>query len=446
MINSTGQRRYVLFLLFVVSVFNYVDRTILSILQVPIKADLGLSDAQLGALTGLSFALFYATLSLPIARLADRWIRKHLISGSLAIWSGMTALTGLATNFTSLVFFRIGVAVGEAGSIPATHSMIADLYPPASRATALAVWGLSLPVGMLFGYSVAGALAEAVGWRMSFAIIGIAGLLFVPILVFTMREPARGQFDPVQPAADATPTTKQALRQLWQIKTFRYLVAAGACHAFAWYSVNSWNAPFYTRVHGVSLGQTALYLALVNGFGSALGMYLGGRLSDHFGSKDPRNRARVVAIALFVMVPFALLQYMVTSVEWSLALGAVSLTLMLVYYGPIIAIAQLLVPANMRAFTSAVLMLVLNLFGLGLGPFVTGYLSDVLVAQFGMTIDSLRYAISFAVLFSLLGGWLFWRASNLLPHEMLKKTDEPSPEPTPATGQSPVAIGAAQAN
>jgi predicted MFS family arabinose efflux permease len=427
---STGQRRYVLFLLFMVSVFNYVDRTILSILQVPIKADLGLSDSQLGALTGLSFALFYATLSLPIARLADRWIRKYLIGGSLAIWSGMTALTGLATSFSSLVFYRVGVAVGEAGSIPATHSMIADLYPANARATALAIWGLSLPVGMMFGYSVAGALAEAVGWRMAFAVIGIAGLVFAPILLFTMREPVRGRFDPV-PVAKVVPSTKQALRQLWETRTFRYLVAAGAFHAFAWYSVNSWNAPFYVRVHGMSLAQTSVYLALVNGIGSAIGMYMGGRLSDHFGRNDPRARARVVAIALFVMVPFALFQYFVTSTELSLALGAVSLTLMLVYYGPIIAIAHMLVPANMRAFTSAVLMLVLNLFGLGLGPFLTGMLSDALVTHLGMADVSLRYAISCSVLFSLLGGWMFWRASNSLPREMLQKPEK-APEPVEA--------------
>lgn len=433
---TPAQRRYVVFLLFVVSVFNYIDRTILSILQVPIKADLGLSDAQLGALTGLSFALFYATLSLPIARLADRWMRKGLIAGSLAIWSGMTALTGLATNFASLVFYRIGVAVGEAGSIPATHSMLADLYPPRSRATAIAVWGLSLPVGMLFGYSLAGALAEAVGWRMSFALIGIAGLIFAPILLWTMREPKRGQFDPVGASAAAMPSTKEALQRLWRIKTFRYLVAGGACHAFAWYSVNAWSAPFYVRVHEMSLGQTSFYLALLNGIGSAVGMYLGGHLSDRFGRKDPRNRARVVAIAMFVMVPASLAQFLVGSAQWSLALAAVSLTLMLVYYGPIIAIAQLLVPANMRAFTSAVLMLVLNLFGLGLGPLLTGYLSDVLTTQWGMTTDSLRFALSFAVLFSLLGGWMFWRASNLLPGEMLDQAGEP-PAPVPAPSGSP---------
>ncbi|AYH45085.1 MFS transporter [Azoarcus sp. DN11] len=431
---SAGQRRYVLFLLFMVSVFNYIDRTILSILQVPIKADLGLSDSQLGALTGLSFALFYSTLSLPIARLADRWTRKYLIAGSLAIWSGMTSLTGLATSFTSLLFYRVGVAAGEAGSIPATHSMIADLYPASARATALSVWGLSLPVGMMFGFSIAGALADAVGWRMAFAVVGVAGLVLVPILTFTMREPKRGQFDLAPATALPAPSAREALSRLWGLKTYRYLVVAGAFHAFAWYSVNSWSAPFYVRVHEMSLAQTSLYLALVNGFGSAAGMYLGGRLSDHFGKNDPRARARVVAIALFVMVPFALCQYFVASAEVSMALGAVSQTLMLVYYGPIIAIAHMLVPANMRAFTSAVLMLVLNLFGLGLGPFVTGLLSDTLVAHMGMAEHSLRYAISFSVLFSLMGGWMFWRASNSLPHEMLHKSEKSSPEPVVPAG------------
>lgn len=425
---NPGRRRYVLFLLFIVSVFNYVDRTILSILQVPIKDDLGLSDLQLGALTGLAFALFYTTLSLPIARLADRWIRKHIIAGSLGVWSAMTALTGLATSYASLVFFRIGVAAGEAGSLPATHSMIADLYPPTRRATALAIWGLSLPVGMMFGYTVAGALAEAVGWRVAFAVIGVAGLLFVPVLVFTMREPVRGQFDEVQGNVDATRSAWQAVRHLWEIKTYRYLVAGGACHAFAWYAVNSWSAPFYVRVHELSLADTSVYLALVNGIGSAVGMYLGGRLSDHFGLRDPRARARVVAIALFVMTPIALLQFTVASAPLSMTLGAATFTLMLVYYGPTIAIAHLLVPANMRAFTSAVLILILNLFGLGLGPLVTGYVSDLLVAHYGMAADSLRYAVSLAVLFSFLGGWLFWRASNTLPAEMLVKQEVP-PQP-----------------
>ncbi len=413
------RRRYILFLLFVVSVFNYIDRTIISILQVPIKQDLGLSDTQLGALTGLSFALFYATLSLPLARLADRTVRKRLVASSLAVWSAMTSMTGLATNFASLVLFRIGVAAGEAGSIPATHSLIADLYPPQRRATALAYWGLSLPVGMMIGYASAGALAETLGWRASFAIIGGAGVLLAPIVWFTMAEPLRGTYDGklYQPVGTQL-TTQQALVFLWRIKSFRYLVAAGTCHAFAWYSVNAWNAPFYVRAHGMSLGKVALYLAMLNGICSAIGMYVGGMLSDRLGARDVRWRLRIVAVALFLMVPAGLAQYLVASTELSILFAAITLTLMLVYYGPIIAVAQLLVPPDLRAFTSAVLMLVLNLFALGLGPLATGYLSDLLVREYAMTEDSLRYAISVAVMFSLVAGWLFWLASTHLRDDL----------------------------
>ena len=376
------QRRYILFLLFLVSMFNYIDRTIISVLQVPIKSDLGLSDGQLGALTGLAFALFYATLSLPIARWADRTVRTRIVAGSLAIWSAMTALTGLATGFASLVFFRIGVAVGEAGSIPATHSIIADIYPPKIRATAIGIWGLSLPLGMMLGYASAGALAEAVGWRAAFAIVGMIGILLAPLVLFTMREPTRGRFDPPPVANAAIPSTSQALRHLWELKTFRYLIAGAALHAYAYYSVINWNAPFYVRVHGMSLGQVSFYLALLNGIGGGLGLYLGGRLSDYFGSRDPRWRIRVVAIAGIIFVPLGLAQYLVESVYLSIALGAVASTLMPFYYGPVVAVPQLLVPPSMRAFSSAVILLTVDLFGLGLGPYVTGLISDLLINHY----------------------------------------------------------------
>lgn len=416
------RRRYTLFLLFAVSMFNYVDRTIVAILQIPIKTDLGLSDAQLGALTGLSFALFYSTLSLPIARWADRAIRKRIIAAALAVWSGMTALTGLATNYVSLVALRIGVAIGEAGSIPASQSIIADLYPPRSRATVLAIWGLSLPAGMAFGYLCAGALAEAIGWRASFAVIGGAGLVLAPIVLWSMREPLRGRFDP--PAATNTPqpATRDALQTLWRLRTYRLLLLAGALHAYSQYAVMSWSAPFYTRVFNLTLSQVSAWLALMSGVGSALGMYLGGRLSDYWGARDPRGRLRAVALLLAACVPCTLAQFLAPSLTLSLVFGVISATLITTYYGPIVAVPQLLVPANMRAFTGAVLLLVFNLFGLGLGPFVTGVISDALMVRFPS--DSLRYAVSIAVGFSLLSAWLFWRAGNHLPAELLSR-DEP---------------------
>ena len=421
---STLERRYILFLLFAVSVFNYIDRTILSILQIPIKAELHLSDAQLGALTGLAFAIFYAVLGVPLGRLADHMKRKYLIAGALTVWSGMTAMTGLANSFASLVGFRIGVAAGEAGSIPASHSMISDLYPQNARATAISIFGLSLPVGMLIGYLSAGWLATEFGWRKSFAVAGIAGLILVPIILLTMKEPRRGRFDPVSAVGENPPPFKEALGILWSKKAFRYLVMAGSFHAYAWYTVNAWNAPFYNRVHGMSLGDVSNYLALINGVCSALGMFGGAWLADHFGKKDPRGRARVVAVALFILVPIALAQYLVDSALMSQILGGLSQMMMLVYYGPIVALCHSLMPPKMRGLTSAVLALILSLIGAGLGPWVTGILSDIFTAHLGAHSNALGFALCTAVLGSLVSAVLFWRASNLMPLEMLR--DEPA--------------------
>ncbi|MDR2837896.1 MAG: MFS transporter [Azonexus sp.] len=422
---STLERRYILFLLFAVSVFNYIDRTILSILQIPIKAELHLSDAQLGALTGLAFAIFYAVLGVPLGRLADHVRRKYLIAGALTVWSGMTALTGLANSFASLIGYRIGVAAGEAGSIPASHSMISDLYPPNARATAISIFGLSLPMGMVIGYLSAGWLATSFGWRESFAVVGIAGLLLVPILLLTMKEPTRGRFDPPSAVGEKPPAFKEALGILWSKKAFRYLVLAGSFHAYAWYTVNAWNAPFYTRVHGLSLPEASNYLALINGVGSALGMFVGAWLADHFGKKDPRGRARVVAIALFIMVPIGLAQYLVGSTIASQILGGLTQVMMLVYYGPIVALCHSLMPPKMRGLTSAVLALILSLFGLGLGPWVTGILSDTFTASLGANSNALGFAICISILASFVSAIFFWRASNLMPLEMLRDETEP---------------------
>ncbi|TCG06306.1 MFS transporter [Paraburkholderia steynii] len=415
---SAAQRKYILFLLFMVSVFNYVDRTILSILQIPIKKELGLTDAQLGMLTGLAFAIFYAVLGVPIGRLADYWQRRRLVAGALTVWTGFTALTGIAASFASLLGFRIGVAVGEAGSIPASHSIISDLYPPDRRATAIAIFGLSLPVGILLGYSSAGWLVTNIGWREAFFVIGLAGLIVVPFMWFA-KEPKRGTFDPVEVAKAPAPSTAEALKILWSKRAYRWLVLAGGFHAWAWYSVNSWNAMFYVRVHQVPLPTVSYYLALVNGIGSAIGIYAGARLADYFGTRDVRGRPRVIAISQLIMVPIAIVQYLVPSHVVSMVLGAITMTMMLVYYGPIVAVAHQMMPANIRGFTSGVLTLVVSLIGLGLGPLVTGFLSDKFTAAYG--VQGLGYAISVTVCASLVSAFMFWRSSVHLPNEVLNK-------------------------
>ena len=399
---TAGSRRTVLVMLGLVSMFNYIDRTVLSVLQEPIKRELGLSDGQLGLLTGLAFALFYATLSVPIARLADRFNRRNIIAASLATWSGMTALSGLATGFGSLVAFRIGVALGEAGSVPASHSIIADYYPPEKRVTALALWGLALPAGIMLGYASGGWIASALGWRLAFGVIGIAGLALAPLFLLLVREPARTGAD-LSTRTEQAPPLGEAMRFLWRLRTYRYMLIGTTLHAFAQYAMMSWSAPFYMRVHHMPLADVASWLAVMNGLGGGIGIYLGGRLSDAAGSRNPAGRVWVSAAAMLLMVPAALVQFLVPSLTASLAFGFVATMLMFFYYGPIIGVPQSVVPPRIRALTSAVTLLVFNLFGLGLGPAVTGFLSDHLAAADGMHDTSLRYALAAVVLFSLAG-------------------------------------------
>lgn len=415
--STNRTRRLVLLMLGLVSMFNYIDRTVLSILQEPIKRELKLSDTQLGLLTGLAFALFYATLSLPIARLADRLNRRNIVSASLAVWSGMTALSGLATGFATLVAFRVGVALGEAGSVPASHSIIADYYPPDKRVTALGLWGLALPAGIMLGYASGGWIAATLGWRAAFAVIGGAGLLLAPFVMLLVREPVRGAFSTHQHVAEPI-SLGAALATLWKLRTYRYMLVGTTLHAFAQYAMMSWTAPFYMRVHHMPLSEVAAWLALMNGIGGGAGIYLGGWLSDTVARTNPSGRVWVSAVAMFLMVPAALVQFLVPSLSVSLAFGFLSSMLMFFYYGPIVGVPQSLVAPHMRALTSAVTLLVFNLFGLGLGPAVTGIISDRLAAGYGMHDTSLRYALAAVLIFSLVGALSILRASRFYRSDM----------------------------
>jgi len=421
-------RRRALFALFLVSAFNYVDRTILSILQIPIKADLGLSDGQLGALTGLSFALFYATLSLPVARLADRVSRRLLVAASLAIWSAMTGLSGLAIGFGTLVFFRIGVAIGESGSVPASVSLLADYYPPQRRATAMSVWGLALPVGLMLGYSATGWLAGEVGWRFTFAIVGATGLVLAPVALALIKEPPRGRFE-----ADGTRSEQASvgasLAFLWREKAFRYVVIATMLHGFSQYAMMTWNAPFFTRNHGMSLQQVSLLMAFLSGAGGAIGMFLGGFLADRLAVRDQRWRVWMMALTIGATVPVALAQYLVASTGISIAMATAAALLMIAYYGPVLSITQSLVPSHMRAFSNAVLLLIFNLFGLGLGPWCTGLLSDLLVRHFQIGDNGLRYALSISLIASVAGALVLLYTARLYRDAMARIAAADAPRP-----------------
>lgn len=411
---SAREGRLALLVLILVSVFNYLDRTIISILQVPIKRDLALSDGQLGLLTGLAFALFYSTLGVPVARLADRFSRKNVIAASLCLWSAMTALSGFSTGFATLVFFRIGVALGEAGSIPASHSVIADYYPPNRRATALSVWGLALPIGVMLGYLSGGWLAQAIDWRAALWIIGGIGVLLTPIVLMLLKEPPRGRFETAKVVQ--APPWKDGLRIMARQKSLLLLFAGGALNNFVLSMALNWNAPFYARAHDMALGDIATALALMSGIGGGIGIFLGGWLTDRIGATSLRMRPMLSGVAMVAVVPAAILQFTASSLSVSLVAGGIAVMLMFFYYSPIIAMTQSLVPASIRAYTSSILLLSVNIVGLGLGPWLTGILSDML----GGGADGLRYAMASLSVLGLVAGGCFLLAAKWYGEETLR--------------------------
>lgn len=420
---SASEQRRTLFALFLVSTFNYIDRTIVSLLQIPIKQELGLTDGQMGALTGLAFAIFYTTLSLPVARLADRGNRRMLIVASLVIWSAMTAFSGLAAGFGSLVFFRIGVAIGESGSIPASVSLIADYYPAERRAAAMSTWGLALPAGLMLGYAGTGWLEARFGWRVTFALVGGAGIVLAPLVFSLIREPARVQTP--SPTSGNGYTFRESLLFLWRSRAYRLAVLGCTLHAFSQYAMMNWNAPFFVRNHGLTITQVALLMALLSGIAGALGMYFGGLLADRLSLRDVRWRVWMMALVIGLYVPVALIQFLVPSLVISMVMAAVVAAVSIAYYGPVLSVTQSLVPPGMRAICNAVLLLVFNLFGLGLGPWLVGVASDALTAHAGFGIDGLRYALSLSLVASLAGALVLMRCAGAYRQEITAQSPSP---------------------
>lgn len=420
---------FALGLLFIVALFNYVDRNIFSIMQIQVQRELGLSDTQLGTLTGIAFALFYTTAALPLARLADRVSRKLILLSSLTIWTLMTALGGFATGFGMLLVCRIGVALGEAGCVPASHSMISDLFDRHRRALALAVWCLAIPIGSMLGFAVGG-LTAWVGWRSTFFIVGLAGLALVPVLFIFLKEPARGTFEVA--AADGSKSTlkiplRGAVSRLWRTKSFRYLLLGDAILAITKNGTMAWNAPFYSRVHDMPISQIAVYLALIAGVAGGLGTFFGGALAQRLGNRDERWFMRTPAIAILSAVPLLLAQYSVADPRISLGLGFLATVLLNASLGPVNAISQSLMPAAMRAFTAAVLLFAVGIVGLGTGPTLIGILSDTFASAGRSSQEALRFAIQLTIGTAVVGAALFLAASRHLPKD-LKASGEILPD------------------
>jgi predicted MFS family arabinose efflux permease len=387
---SDGRAYYALFILTIVYSFNFIDRQLLAILQESIKAELLLSDTQLGLLTGFAFALFYVTAGIPIARWADAGNRRNIVALAVFIWSFMTAISGLVQNYLQLLLARIGVGVGEAGGSPPSHSMISDMFPAERRASALGFYSTGVSIGILFGFLMGGWLNEFFGWRVAFFVVGVPGVLLALVVRYTLREPRRGlsenRDDNPEPVA-----VKEVVALLWSRRSFRHMAWAGALSAFAGYSVANWSASFIIRSYGMSTGELGTWLAFIIGIGGAVGVFGGGLLADKLAAKDTRWYVLLPALAGVISLPFAAGVYLVDNVYASLLLMIIPAIQSNVFLGNTLAVSHSLVGLRMRAMASAILFFIFNLVGLGAGPWSVGLLSDLLAPQFGD--ESLRYAM-----------------------------------------------------
>jgi predicted MFS family arabinose efflux permease len=413
---SPAVRNYALSVLVVVYTFNFIDRQILSILLEPIKQDLGLSDSALGMLTGFAFALFYATLGIPIARFADRGNRRNLIALALTIWSGMTALSGLAQNFWHLLLARIGVGVGEAGCSPPAHSMIADYFPAENRATALGIYSLGIPFGILFGFIAGGWLNEFFGWRVAFFVVGIPGVLLALLVRYTLREPPRGMAEG-RVAEVEQPTVMETFRFLWSKRSFRHMAVGGGLTAFVGYGVVTWVPSFLIRSYGMSTGDVGTYLGLILGIPGGIGIALGGYLADRYGARDTRWYLWVVAVALIACVPLSFGVYLSATAFASLIFLIIPILLGNFYQATTFSQTQGLVSLRMRSVAAAVLLFILNIIGLGAGPQAVGILSDVLQPQYGD--ESLRYALLILSLVNVWSAYHYYLAGKYLKDDLV---------------------------
>jgi MFS family permease len=416
---STLYRNYVLVMLTLVYVFNFIDRQLLVILQESIKKELDLSDTQLGLLSGFTFALFYVTMGIPIARIADRGNRRNIVAISLGLWSLMTAFSGLARNYVQLLLARIGVGVGEAGGSPPAHAMISDYFPPEKRSTALSVYSSGLYLGILAGFLMGGYLNQHLGWRTAFFVLGIPGIIFSMLLYATVKEPRRGSTDSHAPVANATHSMMHVVRLLYSMKTFVFLSLGGSLHVFCVYGLVNWGPSFLARLHGMQGADIGVALGLILGTTGALGTFVGGLLTDHFGKIDKRWYLKIPGYAVILSIPLVIGFLFSPNTFLSLTCLAASNFLYSMYLGPAIAVSHSLVPASMRALTSAVFFLMINLIGLGFGPLVVGVISDLLAPTLG--VESLRWAMSIVAVVSIGSTLLFFASSKKIMGDLKHK-------------------------
>lgn len=417
---APSYRYWVLALLFVAYTFNFIDRQIMGILNVPIQTELGATDEQMGLLGGLSFAMLYCGLGIPIAYLADRWDRSWIMTISLALWSGFTALCGVATNYTQLFLARMGVGVGEAGGVAPAYSLISDYFPPKERARALAVYSFGIPIGSAAGIAFGGVIAQAWDWRVAFIAVGLAGVIFAPLFRLVLREPPRGRYDVKADAAPDAPKPKaasffSAISYIGKKPSFWLLSIGAAFSSMMGYGSFYWIPTFLQRSYGFSLTDAGFYYGAILLVGGVIGVWLGGFLGDKLGASKRAMFAIVPACAWLLAMPCYALGLLSPSPQVAFFLFLVPTALGLVWLGPVIAAVQHLAPATMRTMASASFLLINNLIGIGVGTWLLGRMSVELSARFGE--ESLRYSILAGTSFYIVAALLYLFASRTLKRD-----------------------------
>jgi MFS family permease len=391
---SPAYRTYVLTVLFLTYVVNVMDRGVLASLLQSISLEFKLTDGQLGFLASLPFAVFYSTLGIPIAAWADRTVRRNVLAGACALWSAATAACGLASNFASLVVGRALTAVGEAGGTPPSHSLISDYFSRAGRATALSVYALGVPAGAVLGNLIGGRGNDLFGWRITFVLVGVPGLIIALLVWLTVREPPRGLSEAVVAKnIEKAPPLWNVVKFLASYASFRHMCLAAGLHSVVWYAGSQLNNTFFIRSHGMSATEAGNWVALFAGVG-AVGTLLGGLLSDRLSTRtgDRRWYMWVPGIATLVMVPFQFVSYLSNDLRMVIPSFCIMIVLASMFFGPSFAVSQTLATLRSRAAATSFLLLVQTFVGMGLGPFIAGQISDFVAADVGPQ-QGLRYGL-----------------------------------------------------
>jgi len=384
---------YVLFVLVLGYIFNVIDRGVLAVLQLNIREELEISRTAMGLLTGLGFGLFYAVMGIPIARLADRWSRVNVLALAISLWTVSTALCGAAYNYVTLAIFRTATGIGEAGGSPSSHSLISDYFPTSRRATALAIYAMSVPIGTAIGNFSSGWSNEYFGWRWTFVIVGLPGVLVSLLVWLTVKEPPRGYADgPKFKTKPQAPPFLDVFRFLLTRKSFMHMSVAAALHSVMWYAGSNWNAEFFRSWHDLSSGVTGNYLATFALIG-ALGSFMGGFLADRLSTRhnDKRWSMWVPGIACLSMVPFQFVSYLSPNLAVVVPSFSIMVVLASMFFGPSFSVAQSIATVRMRAMSASVLLFIQSIIGLTLGAALPGTISDLLAPTTGEA--SLPYAM-----------------------------------------------------